>query len=95
MGLQCLSHTPPDHADVRETLIRIRSAVDHASEVFDAIRALFGKSGRERQPIDVNRIVLDVTSSSREELDSHGVMARYELTSELPLDNGHGAQLRA
>jgi hypothetical protein len=58
--------------------------------VFDAIRVLFGNSGQERQPIDVNRIVLDVTDSLREDLDSHGVMAHYEL----PLVNGHGAQLR-
>jgi signal transduction histidine kinase len=94
IGLQSLSRTPPDHDEVRETLIRIKSAVDHASKVFYAIRALFGKSGRERQPIDVNRIVLDVTSSLRKELDSHGVTAHYELTTELPLVNGHEAQLR-
>jgi hypothetical protein len=41
-------------------------------------------------PVDVNRIVLDVTDSLREELDSHGVMAHYELTTELPLVNGQG-----
>ena len=85
--------TPPDHDEVRATLIRIRRDVHRASEVFDALRALFGKSGQEREPIDVNRIVRDVTNSLREELDSHGVMAHYELT-ELPLVNGHGAQLR-
>jgi signal transduction histidine kinase len=94
MGLQGLSRTPPDHDEVRETLIRIKSAVHHASEVFDAIRALFGRSGRERQPIEVNRIVVDVTNSLRKDLDSHGVTVHYELTTELPLVNGHGAQLR-
>jgi signal transduction histidine kinase len=93
-GLRWLARTPPDHDEVRATLIRIEGDVHRASEVFDAIRALFGKSGQERQPIDVNRIVLDVTDSLREELDSHGVMAHYELTTELPLVNGHGAQLR-
>jgi signal transduction histidine kinase len=30
----------------------------------------------------------------REQLHNHGVIARYELTTELPLVNGHGAQLR-
>jgi signal transduction histidine kinase len=93
-ALRWLARTPPDHNEVRATLIRIEGDVHRASEVFDAIRALFGKSGQERQPIDVNRIVLDVTDSLREELDSHGVMAHYELTTELPLVNGHGAQLR-
>jgi signal transduction histidine kinase len=93
-ALRWLARTPPDHEEVRATLIRIERDVHRASEVFDAIRALFGTSGQERQPIDVNRIVLDVTDSLREELDSHGVMAHYELTTKLPLVNGHGAQLR-
>jgi len=58
------------------------------------MRTLFGKSDQERQPIDVNRIILDVTDSLREELDRHGVIARYDLTPKLPLVSGHGAQLR-
>jgi signal transduction histidine kinase len=41
----------------------------------------------------VNRIVLDITNSLQEELNDHGVETRYELTTELPLVNGHGAQL--
>jgi signal transduction histidine kinase len=93
-GLRWLGRTPPDHDEVREALISIKRDAHHASEVFDAIRALFVTSARERQPIDVNRIVLDVTNSLREQLHNHGVMARYELTTELPLVNGHGAQLR-
>ena len=93
-GLRWLARTPPDQDEVRAALIRIDGNAHRASEVFDAFRALFGKNGQERQPIDVNRIVLDVTDSLREELDSHGVMAHYELTTELPLVNGHGAQLR-
>jgi signal transduction histidine kinase len=93
-GLRWLGRTPPSYGEVRETLIMVKSDVRRASEVFDAIRALFGKSGQERQPIDVNRIVRDVTESLREELRTHGVMARYEMTTELPLVEGHGAQLR-
>ena len=42
----------------------------------------------------MNRIVLDVTDSLREELEGHGVKARLELMDELPLVDGHGAQLR-
>jgi signal transduction histidine kinase len=93
-GVRWLARTPPDHDEVRAALIRTEGGVHRASEVFDAILALFGKSGQERQPIDVNRIVLDATESLRDELDSHGVMTHYELTTELPLVNGHGPQLR-
>ena len=93
-GLRWLGRTPPGHDEVREALISIKRDAHRASEVFDSIRALFVTSGRERQPIDVNRIVLEVTKSLREQLDNHAVMAGYELTTELPLVNGHGAQLR-
>jgi signal transduction histidine kinase len=81
-GVRWLARTPPDHDEVRAALIRIEGGVHRASEVFDAILALFGKSGQERQPIDVNRIVLDATESLRDELDSHGVMTHYELTTD-------------
>jgi len=93
-ALRWLGRTPPNQDEVRANLIRVKADVHRASEVFDAIRAMFGTSGRERQPIDVNRIVLDVTDSLREELNDHGVVAGYELTTELPLVNGHWAQLR-
>ena len=92
-ALRWLGRTPPDHDEVRAALIRIKSGGHRASEVFDGIRSLFGKSGRERQPIDVNRIVLNVTNSFQEELNDHGVDTHYELTTELPPVNGHGAQL--
>ena len=52
-GLRWLGRTPPDHEKVRAALERIKSAGDHASEVLDGIRALFGKSGQVRQPIDI------------------------------------------
>jgi signal transduction histidine kinase len=39
-------------------------------------------------------MVLSVTESLQEELNGHGVMTRHELTTELPLVNGHEAQLK-
>lgn len=93
-AMRWLGRMPPDHDQVQAALIRTKSDVGRASEVLDAIRALFGKTGLERQPIDVNQLVLDVTATLQEELSGHGVVTHYELTTELPLVNGHGAQLR-
>jgi signal transduction histidine kinase len=92
-ALRWLGRTPPDHDEVQAALIRIKNGGHRASDVFDGIRSLFGKSDRERQPIDVNRIVLEVTNSLQKELNDHGVETLYGLTAELPLVNGHGAQL--
>jgi signal transduction histidine kinase len=93
-GLRWLERTPPDHDEVRSALTRVKRDAHRASDVFDGIRALFGKSGWERRPIDVNRMVLSVIESLQEELNSHDVMTRHELTAELPLVNGHEAQLK-
>jgi len=92
-ALQWLERRPPDHDEANAALTRIKRDAYRASDVFDGIRALFGKSGWERRPIDVNRMVLNATDSLLEELNGHGVMTRHELTAELPLVDGHEAQL--
>jgi K+-sensing histidine kinase KdpD len=48
-------------------------------------RRRFRRDDQERQPIDVNRIALEVLQSSRGELAEHRVITRAELASELPL----------
>ena len=92
-AVRLLGRTPSDPDQVQAALIRIKGNVRRASDMFDGILALFGKSGNERQPIDLNLIVLSVTDSFQEQLDRHGVVTRYELLSELPLVDGHEAQL--
>jgi signal transduction histidine kinase len=93
-ALLWLERSPPNHDKPRATLTSIKSDGHRASDVFDGIRALFGKGSWERQPIDINRLVLGVTDSLKEDFDRHAVAARYELATELPLVNCHGVQLR-
>ena len=93
-AMRYLAQTPLQHDEVRTALNRIKRDVHRTNEVFDGIRALFGKRGQERQPIDLNRIVLGVIESLQAELNRHGVVASHQLAIELPLVNGHGAQLQ-
>ena len=66
-----------------------------ASEVFDSIRALFGKVDAERQPVDLNELAIEVLRSRLEgEFKNHGVITRSELTAGLPLVEGHRYQLQ-
>jgi signal transduction histidine kinase len=88
-----LGRTPPEYEEVRTALDRIASNSQRTSEVFEALRALFGKAGQARQPIDVNEIVLGVLQSFDRDLKSHGVTARTDLASGLPPANGHKGQL--
>jgi signal transduction histidine kinase len=88
-----LGKTPPDLKEVRAALSRITGDTHRTSEVFDGIRALFGKSNQERQRVDVNEIIAEVLQSSRKELQDHGIETHLALASELPLVDGHRRQL--
>lgn len=65
-----------------------------ASQVFDNIRALFGKADKEHAPVDVNEITLEVLRTLGGELKDRGITTRTELMCELPLVMGHRGQLQ-
>ena len=92
-ALRFLDKTPPELEEVRTNLKSMISDSHRTSDVFDGIRALFGKSEQKRLPVDVNAIIRGVLQSSRKELQDHGVETRLELATELPLVDSHGRQL--
>jgi signal transduction histidine kinase len=92
-AVRFLGKTPPDLEEVRAALSRIVSDTHRTSEVFDGIRALFGKSNQQGRWVDVNEMIIEVLQSSRKELQDHGIETRLALASELPLVDGHRRQL--
>jgi signal transduction histidine kinase len=92
-GLRFMDRTPPELEEVRTILKDITSDGHRANDLFDSIRTLFGKRAQERQKIDMNEIIRLELQSSRSELQDHDVETRLELTSELPLVDGHRRQL--
>jgi signal transduction histidine kinase len=93
-ALRFLKAPPPDLEEVEAALHAIASDGRRASDVFDGMRALFQKVDHRRQPIDVNEIALEVLRSLRAELKDHGVTARPELATEMPLVDGNRQQLQ-
>jgi signal transduction histidine kinase len=93
-ALRFLGRTPPELGDARASLNAIIGDSHRASEVFDSIRTLFRNVDHGRQPVDLNEVTFDVLQSLRGELKEHGVITRTELTSELPLIDGHKGQLQ-
>ena len=89
-----LERTLPDQTKARAALDEITNESLRASEVFNSFRALFGKVDQARQAVDVNDIVLSVTQSLQEQLNSDGVVLQRELAAELPPIAGHSEQLR-
>jgi signal transduction histidine kinase len=92
-ALRFLGQRPPDVEEVRSALQRMVSDTHRTSDVFDGIRALFGKSDQKRLQVDVNKIVLGVLESSQKELQDRGIETRLELATELPLVDSNGRQL--
>jgi signal transduction histidine kinase len=93
-ALRFLNNVPPNYNAIQTALHRIIGDCHRTSEVFESIRALFRSVDQEKQPIDVNEIILGVLKSLNGELKDHGVTTRPELTSELPLVEGHRGQLQ-
>ncbi len=76
-----LARVPADIDEVAANLDRIINDSRRASEVFDSILALFRREDQEREPIDINKIALEVLQSSRGELADRRVTTRTELAS--------------
>jgi PAS domain S-box-containing protein len=93
-AMRFLDMSPPDLDELRAILGRIVTDCRQASEVFNGISALFQKIDQSRRAVDVNQIALDVLLSLHGQLKDHGVATETELASDLPLVDGHQAQLR-
>src|SRR5262249_11224149 len=92
-ALRFLKHTPHNVEEVRSALNWMISDSHRASQVFDNIRALFGKGDEGYEPIDVNELIRSVLSTVHGDLDDHTIIAGVKLAEELPKIIGHKGQL--
>jgi signal transduction histidine kinase len=92
-ALRFLGRQPPDLAEAGSALNRMVGESHRASQVFDNIRALFGKDDNRFAPVDVNRIIGEVMRSLDGELAANRVTAELGLTPDLPPILGHSGQL--
>src|SRR5215831_11065508 len=92
-ALRFLEHMPPNIERVRSALNRMIGGCNHASQIFDNIRALFGKVEKRDEPIDVNELIRGVLSTVQGDLDDHGIITSVRLSQDLPKATGHKGQL--
>jgi len=93
-AVRFLKRTPPDLEEAQSALNRIVSDSRRTSEIFDNLRALFGKSSPSLDPVDVNKVIVGALDGLRTDLTDHEIMTRVELTPELPPVAGHEGQLQ-
>jgi signal transduction histidine kinase len=93
-ALRFLARASPDLEEVRSNLTMMVGESHRANQVFDNIRALFGRGDKGYEPIDVNEITLGVLRTLGGELNDRSITTRTELMSELALVMGHRGQLQ-
>ncbi|HUI15533.1 MAG TPA: GAF domain-containing protein [Xanthobacteraceae bacterium] len=93
-ALRFLDHTPPNLEEARSALNSMVRDSHRASQVFDNIRALFGKADQGHESLDVNELTAGVLQTLREDIERNAVTARTALQSGLPPVMGHRGQLQ-
>ena len=74
-----LGHSPPNVEEAQSALKKIIGDSHRASQVFDNIRALFGKADEGHEPINANELIRDVVTGFQGDLDQHGITTRVKL----------------
>jgi signal transduction histidine kinase len=93
-ALRFLVSRPPNLDEVQSALGDIVSESRRASEIFDSIRALFGKTGPAKQPVDVNEVAREALRHLTREIDVHRIAVRTKFSIDLPPVMGNKSQLQ-
>jgi signal transduction histidine kinase len=91
---QLLKRPQPDLERVRSALVSIVANSHRAGRILNNTRALFARTDKGHEPVDVNKIAIQVLRLRREELKSRGVMTHVELATDLPPVMGHNGHLQ-
>jgi PAS domain S-box-containing protein len=89
-----LAQSPPDVAEARAAAIRITEDGRRATDIIKRIRLLFTKGGAQREWVDVNDLIREMTVLLRSETTRYAISVRTELTADLPQVRGDRVQLQ-
>jgi signal transduction histidine kinase/FixJ family two-component response regulator len=89
-----LRHDPPHLAEALDTASRIVASVTRAAAIVDRVRSLYGWGSPEREAVDVNEVMREMTVLLADVAARHSVSIRAELDRELPLTNADRVQLQ-
>ena len=79
-----LASERPDQAELNGALTDIAAGARRAGQVIRRLRALFRKEWAERKAVDVNTLILEVSTLLHGELDSRGIGLEFSLGKDLP-----------
>ena len=93
-ALRFLDLAPPNLQEVRSALTRLLNNSHRVAQVFDGLRALFGKPNQGKTLVSANEITLEALRFFRDELRDRRIVTRIHLTSELLPVWGNRMQLQ-
>ena len=92
--MRWLARDYPDLEEARAAAMRVVKDATRASEIISRIRLLFNKGTSERELINVNEIIGEMTVLLRSEAIRYNVSVRTELAADLPQVMGDRVQLQ-
>jgi signal transduction histidine kinase len=93
-GLRWLDRDSPDLNEVRETLRRITRDGSRAGEIVARIRAMAKKAPPQKDPLNLNDIIVEVIAMVSSELEQNRVLLQTKLLPDLPSIFGDKIQLQ-
>lgn len=93
-ALELFDQSPANLLEVKEALKDLVVDGHRTGDALNGVRGLYKKINEGRQLVNMNEIALSVLHALRGELNAHGVTARTELSSEMPLITGNRGQLQ-
>jgi signal transduction histidine kinase len=79
-----LAREEPDVAEARQAASRLIKGITRAADIVNSIGLLFTKGALQRQWVDVNELVREMTVLLRSEANRYGISIRADLADDLP-----------
>ena len=92
--LRWLMRDQPDLEEAREAASRIVKDATRAADIISRIRLLFKKVSPQRELVDVNEVIREMTILLRNEASRYSISVRTELEADFPLVVGDRVQLQ-
>lgn len=93
-GLRWLARTPPDLAEVRESMEQIVREGQRAADVVQSVRSMFKSRDLERAPINLNGLIDQVLALVQGTLQRNGIVVRTDLDERPASVTGSPVQLQ-
>jgi C4-dicarboxylate-specific signal transduction histidine kinase len=92
--LRWLTRDHPDLNEAREAASRIVKDATRAADIISRVRLLFKKGAPERESVDVNEVIREMTVLLRGETTRYNISVGTELATDLPQVTGDRVQLQ-